>query len=443
MFISALEILATVLSLMQEFTGRVWHQNRHSQTLLGNGKDLVPVFRLDEGTLLVIFSFLSVKDLLRSSRVCRWWYRVSFDSLLWKRADLRNHARNLADPAKLNALIFKRFGFNLIWIDLSGFTLTETSLKILANQCTELRVLKLKSITFTVEGCRIEDLSGPQDVGPRFPHVRCLDIRFSHGSFRVYRAFASNLSKVTWLGLSSTFFQALYAERKLESTIDSLINLRQLDLSHSLSLKDSTLALFARCRTLEVLIVRKSPMLRGGSLQYFLDSCCSLKTLILDGIGMDDDTLNKLVWNKTSLKHLELAWCPLITTVGLTATLPSIAKIPTLEVLALSAIGDGKAMNDEVLTMLAVSLSRERSTKVKSIDLTSSRYITRRGLQGFRNLCPFVEVLDTTNCPRINSSIQKWDQNNNVAELESARKRKGSKSAILFASFKYAPETPL
>ncbi|KAJ7350960.1 hypothetical protein OS493_037578 [Desmophyllum pertusum] len=80
----------------------------------------------------------------------------------------------------------------------------------------------------------------------------------------------------------------------------------ELDLSHCRLLKDSTLALFARCSKLEVLSVRKCPMLTGRSVHEFLESCTQLRTLILDGISIEDETLQSIRWDSSLLTHLEL-----------------------------------------------------------------------------------------------------------------------------------------
>lgn len=147
-----------------------------------------PVFSLHEEVLVKIFSFLSLSDLLHFSSVWRWWYRLSFDCILWKDVDLKRFASRLTDPVKLELLIFKRFSTKIHCLDLSGFTVSEDSLQILGSSCKRLRVLTLKSVTFTTDAHRAiqqDNLEG----GGFFPeHLECLDIRFSHGHSRVYQA---------------------------------------------------------------------------------------------------------------------------------------------------------------------------------------------------------------------------------------------------------------
>ena len=106
------------------------------------------VFNLDEGTLVKIFSYLPIRDLVRASQVCKLWNRLSYDRLLWKIVDLKYFYRSLIDPITFQTQAFTRFAGKVNCLDLSGFTLTEETLGALATYCRELRVLKLKSVKF-------------------------------------------------------------------------------------------------------------------------------------------------------------------------------------------------------------------------------------------------------------------------------------------------------
>ena len=419
------------------------------------------VFRLDEGTLLKIFGFLTIKDLLRASQVCRLWYRLSYDRLLWGAVDLRRFSTSFDDPEKFNAQAVQRMAGNIHCLDLSGFNLSEEKLAALATHCKGLRVLKLKSVAFTTDprNKRKEIRSGQSTV--LFPkHLRYLDIRFSHGNPKVYRAIAKELGSVKWLGLCDAFFQSISAVGELQTVIDNLKHLRKLDLSHCLLLKDSTLVQFARCRHLEVLSVRRCSFLTGSFVQDFLESCAKLKTLILDGISLDDETLRKITWNCSSLKYLELGWCSFITPKGLKSALNQIARIQTLEYLGLCGIGQEKALNDEILLKLGTSLVFGRCNKLKSLNVSRSQSITQDGVIAFKKLGTSVEMLDTTDCPRIeqlytakfsnkhhkNRNDQAFTESNHSTTIcgkEVARNRKGSVSATQFARSKYILETPL
>ena len=419
-----------------------------------------PVFSLDEGTVVKIFGFLPMRDLLRVSRVCKLWNRLSYDRLLWKVVDLRHFSKALVSPIKFQALAVTRLAGKVNCLELSGFTLTEETLGVLATHCKELRVFKLKSVTFATRSSGDLKESRCQNT-VLFPrNLEYLDIRFSHGNPRVYRAIAEQLSNVKWLGLCDPFFRAVLTNGELGKTIDSMKHLQKLDLSHCLLLEDSTLLQFARCSNLKVLSVRRCSFLTGSFIECFLESCAGLKTLILDGISLDDETLQKIPWRYSSLKHVELGWCPLVTPVGLKSALPRIARIQTLEYLGLCAIGAEKAFNDELLLDLGASLTFWRCKKLKHLNVSRSRSLTQDGVDEFNKMCTSVEMLDTTDCPAIKTRhstqssetfdnfqddrVFKEKNNSTITQrAEVLRQRKGSISATQFARSKYTLETPL
>lgn len=409
---------------------------------------LSPVLSLKEEILLKIFSFLSLEDLLRVSRVCRWWYRLSFDRFLWKRIDLKRFSSRMTDALKLELLILKRLSNKIQCLELSGFTVSERTLHTLASSCKELHILKLESVTFTADTNRDPQLDNVE-VSAQFPgKLEYLDVRFSQGNPRVYRAIASSVSNVKQLGLCDAFLYTLLKDGSLETTIKSMKSLRMLDLSHCRLLKDSTLALFARCSKLEVLSVRKCSMLTGSTVRELLESCTHLKTLILDGISIEDATLQSIRWDSSFLTHLELGWCPLITPVGLKSALPRVAKIPDLEYLGLSSIGGGKALSDEILLEMAASFSQGQYRTLSSLNLSCSWYITQDGLE---KLYAFVEFLDTTCCPSVKRFPQKitsnkeHDEQLNIGTSDGGKltKRQDVFNASHFAKFKCFLETPL
>ena len=269
-----------------------------------NGHNVsAPVFSVHEEDVLRIFSFLPLSDLIRVSRVCRWWYRLSFDRFLFKNVDLRPFATRLTDPVKIELLFTKRMASIVQCLDLSGFNISGETLRILASSCSQLRVLKLKSVTFT-PGTKGKDI---------FPeNLKVLDIRFSQGHPGVYRAIATSLENIRSLRLCDAFLYTLLQDGTLKTTIKSLKYLRELDLSHCHLLDDNTLSLFTSCSRLEALSVRKCFMLTGSFVNDFIQSCVHLKTLILDGISISDNTLQNIMWNHSNLAHLELGCCPLI-----------------------------------------------------------------------------------------------------------------------------------
>ena len=322
-----------------------------------NGHNIfAPVFSLHEEVVLRIFSFLPLSDLIRVSRVCRWWYRLSFDRFLFKNVDLRPFATRLTDPVKMELLFTKRMASIVQCLDLSGFNISGETLRILASSCSQLRVLKLKSVTFT-PGTKGKDI---------FPeNLKVLDIRFSQGHPGVYRAIATSLENIRSLRLCDAFLYTLLQDGTLKTTIKNLKYLRELDLSHCHLLDDNTLSLFTSCSRLEALSVRKCFMLTGSFVNDFIQSCVHLKTLILDGISISDNTLQNIMWDRSNLAHLELGCCPLISSRALNLALNRITTIiHSLEYLGPCSNKDNKALDEETILELETGLSKRRACKL-------------------------------------------------------------------------------
>ncbi|XP_073239861.1 F-box/LRR-repeat protein 12-like [Porites lutea] len=322
-----------------------------------NGHNIfAPVFSLHEEVVLRIFSFLPLSDLIRVSRVCRWWYRLSFDRFLFKNVDLRPFATRLTDPVKIELLFTKRMASIVQCLDLSGFNISGETLRILASSCSQLRVLKLKSVTFT-PGTKGKNI---------FPeNLKVLDIRFSQGHPGVYRAIATSLENIRSLRLCDAFLYTLLQDGTLKTTIKNLKYLRELDLSHCHLLDDNTLSLFTSCSRLEALSVRKCFMLTGSFVNDFIQSCVHLKTLILDGISISDNTLQNIMWDRSNLAHLELGCCPLISSLALNLALNRITTIiHSLEYLGPCSNKDNKALDEETILELETGLSKRRACKL-------------------------------------------------------------------------------
>ena len=322
-----------------------------------NGHNIfAPVFSLHEEVVLRIFSFLPLSDLIRVSRVCRWWYRLSFDRFLFKNVDLRPFATRLTDPVKIELLFTKRMASIVQCLDLSGFNISGETLRILASSCSQLRVLKLKSVTFT-PGTKGKDI---------FPeNLKVLDIRFSEGHPGVYRAIATSLENIRSLRLCDAFLYTLLQDGTLKTTIKNLKYLCELDLSHCHLLDDNTLSLFTSCSRLEALSVRKCFMLTGSFVNDFIQSCVHLKTLILDGISISDNTLQNIMWDRSNLAHLELGCCPLISSRALNLALNRITTIiHSLEYLGPCSNKDNKALDEETILELETGLSKRRACKL-------------------------------------------------------------------------------
>ena len=100
---------------------------------------------LPDALLLKIFSHFAIDDLMRVSRVCQQWRRVSLDSTLWQSIDLSSclHTARLHD-SNIICLVSRVTSSAITHIDMSGpgcSRITNVSLFHIARQCHKLRKL--------------------------------------------------------------------------------------------------------------------------------------------------------------------------------------------------------------------------------------------------------------------------------------------------------------
>ena len=112
--------------------------------------------------------------------------------------------------------------------------------------------------------------------------------------------------------------------------------------------------------------MRKCFMLTGSFVNDFIQSCAHLKTLILDGISISDNTLKNIMWDHSNLAHLELGCCPLISSTVLNLALNRITTIiHSLEYLGPCSNKDNKALDEETILELETGLSKRGTRKVE------------------------------------------------------------------------------
>lgn len=415
----------------------------------------VQISALNESTILKIFQYLSISELINASVVCKRWRHLSFDGCLWKHADLSHFAQSLHDEPALRFVTNSYLVQKVETLDLSGFNVSHTILNSLATNCPDLRKLVLKSVTFTIH----EEEDGGKDV--LFPgELEHLDIRYSHGDPAVYRAMLGRLTKVKWLGLCDAFVLALTPQHTLQQTVSSLEQLEKLDLTHCNLAKDEFVEAFGVCCRLKVLSLRKCTHIGGECLPKIIPQLQCLETLILHSTSVEDDPLNEVDWMNSRIKYLDMGLCPLISSKGLDNLLPKIAQMPYLEYFGLCRVGEGRALTDNNLQRFANQLQDGKCLALKSLNLSLSDNITDEGVESFRRAYP-IEILDVSNCSQITDD----DDEDDVFELANERKQsttdsvisttsdegqkltrkrsRGSFSTVQFALSDYALETPL
>ncbi|XP_031561301.1 F-box/LRR-repeat protein 7-like [Actinia tenebrosa] len=412
----------------------------------------VQISALNESTILKIFQYLSISELINTSLVCKRWQHLSFDGSLWRNVDLRHFAQTLHDEQALRFVTNAYLVQKVETLDLSGFNVSHMTLNSLASNCPDLRKLVLKSVTFSIhEEDAEKEVLFPADL-------EHLDIRYSHGDAAVYQAMARSLTKVKWLGLCDAFVLAVTAQQTLQQTVSSLEKLEKLDLTHCNLAKDEFVEAFGVCCRLKVLSLRKCTHIEGEFLPKIIPQLPCLETLILNSTSIEDEPLNEVDWVNSKIKYLDIGCCPLISSKGLDSLLPIVAQMPYLEYFGLCRVGEGRALTDDNLQSFAKQLQIGTCPALKSLNLSLSNNITDEGVESFQKAYP-IETLDVSNCSQIT------DDDDDVFELTNERKpsvtdsvistmsdegqkltrkrSRGSFSTVQFALSNYSLETPL
>lgn len=385
----------------------VW-RNASTMNKDRNAKIQSIVKYLDDGVLLHIFAHLQVMDLIRVGLVCRQWYRVSKDYTLWTTLDLTSIRQNITDNNNNNNMsdFFKLYPISrLVSLDLTGMNVSPKMLTLVSTSCTKLKKLFLKCVTVVGES---------NENGALFPRfLDHLDLRYSNGPAWFYLLASRHLTRVKWLGICDAFIYALFMDGSLETTFLDMQNLRWLDTSHCLLAKDSLVSMVSACKHLEVLSMRKCLCVRGTTLGELLSNCPNLKGLILDGTSVSDDVICSLPWERKSVEYLDLGCCWLVDIDCLSKLVKRLAYSRSLEYLGLSAIGDGKSINDDKLDQIATLTSKGLYRSLNTLNVTSSRNITMAGVMSFVKQCGDKVEIITNNCPAFDGD-QSIDENNNI-----------------------------
>lgn len=267
--------------------------------ILGKRRE-TSIFILSDGLLLRVFKNLSVKDLLCVSRVCKHWYSVASDKTLWELLYLKPFYRQLGrENCELHfeKLILYRFSV-VCSLDLSGFTLASSTLRLLDATCKNLRKLVLKAVKF----------SGSYAISLSFPErLEHLDLRFSSGSSGIYLAIGSSLSKLSWFGICDGLVYSLLKHKELEKTMKCCRkSLRTVNATECSMMDDNFVNLLCRCEYLEVLSLQNCSKVSENSVNNVIISCKSLKTLILEGTITTDYSLYRVNWEASHLYKLHL-----------------------------------------------------------------------------------------------------------------------------------------
>lgn len=180
---------------------------------------------------------------------------------LWNTVDLKLFASRLPYPVKIKLLIFKRFSNKILCLDLRGFTVLEGTLNTLAPSWKQLHVLKLKSVSSTTDSNMYTDIQLDNlDVITSAP-ILPWESRLSEHQIFTRQSPACFQPLPAYTSWEWKFGNSYWKHEKFAVT------------------ERQNLSLFARCSKLEVLSVRRCPMLTGSSVHLEF-RCWSLQSVL-------------------------------------------------------------------------------------------------------------------------------------------------------------------
>ncbi|KAG8456712.1 hypothetical protein GDO86_002479 [Hymenochirus boettgeri] len=258
---------------------------------------------LPDELLLGIFSYLHLSDLLRVSRVCKRWHRLSCDESLWHSLDLTG--KHIADGVIGRVLSYGVVAFRcprscvgepsftkmkllrLQHLDLSNSTISFDAVQSIIYGCHKLQNLSLEGLALSDDIMRLDELNLSW-CDFTADHVKCAAEHFP--------------SSITQLNFSG------YRQNMEISDVKSLVercpNLTDLDLSDSVMLTADCFPLFYQLTRLQHLGLSRCYQICPATVLEF-GKKIPLKTLSVFGI-VTESSLQIL---NESLPHIKINSC--------------------------------------------------------------------------------------------------------------------------------------
>ncbi|XP_002740625.1 F-box/LRR-repeat protein 7-like [Saccoglossus kowalevskii] len=348
---------------------------------------------LSDVLIVKIFSYLTTLDICKSSQVCRMWYHLSWQPLLWRQIKLQGNFINIDRALRvLTKRLCRQTPYVCLTVEriiLSGCErLTDRGLYEISRRCPELQHLELSFCYQITNDALFEVIS-------KCPHLDYLDI--------------SGCPQITCIDLSleaSLHACPLHGKR---------IRIRYLDMTDCYALEDAGLQIIAsNCIELVNLYLRRCVNISDVGVQYVATHCTALRELsISDCHRITDYALREVAKLNTRLRYLSVAKCEHVTDVGVRYIAKYCFKIRYLNVrgcyqitnlsmehlarncqrLRSLDVGKCTAISDVGLSKVAANCMSLRRLSIKSC--TS---ITDKGISALSKCCPDLQQLNIQEC---------------------------------------------
>ncbi|XP_053321032.1 F-box/LRR-repeat protein 12 [Spea bombifrons] len=252
---------------------------------------------LPDNVLLEVLGFLSVRDLIRSGRVCKRWKRLIMDKSLWKNVDLT--------PYKLNSKIFWHLVRHRIG--------------------TSLQTLKVKGLLNSAKKQEFLTSAVLQEMEKRYPNLENLHLEETSLRSLNYKCFPSTLKT---LGLHQCEIPMDWLKASPTKN-KNLSNLQTLVLRNVSSFSNHHLETICSQSSLKTLSLTGTYRVNDIGIQKAVPYLKSLEHLKLHGCSITDITLHLIGCHMKHLRILALTNFRSLTDSGLSC----ISGVKTLETL--------------------------------------------------------------------------------------------------------------
>jgi len=333
---------------------------------------------IPDKVLLQVFSFLSHREMMQYSTVCKKWRMIAQDSRLWGFVSLRPEISGLClqNQDMLLKLIATRFTTNLRYLELPCDLITREVLQELASRCPNLTHLLLD---FS-HGAQLADFSELNAFPTKIKYL-CLCLSEVIFLDNFMKKIYNFMNGIQMLHLYGTYEQGeeeegeVYEVLNIRTLKQATPNLRVINMYGVSFVDDSHIEAFSsNCIQLAVLCVNYCSKVEGASLKILIQRCKFLRCLMLQQCNLKSENMSAVEWEgANNLSELDIT----ATDLSKDCLIDILTRIPGLSWLSAGQL-DG--MCDAVL---AKWMESGKMATLRALDVDSSDNITEDMLNKF------------------------------------------------------------
>ncbi|CAF0834436.1 unnamed protein product [Brachionus calyciflorus] len=379
-----------------------------SDTLFSNGEARDDISMLPRQAAIKIFSYLSITDLYRASRVCRSWKMIASSNILWSRLDLYSIKDKLTD--KLISSIIQKSRPYLIHLNVRGaFKLTQNGFVTISG-CRNIQDLNLSDcknlnddmVNIITTGCMVLIYlnlafnDALTDSSIRSLSKNCKNLQYLSLAFCTkltdkgfsYLNGGEGLKKLVYLDLSGCTHVTPVGTSYLAQFCS---NLETIKINNFNGLNDRHMRFCNVLGRLTEIVILDSPNLTDESFKYIAQSKFLKKLKIASNKNITDQSLKAISKNCTELKYVSLIDCEKVNDI----CLKYLSQLRGLIVLNLA---DCIRISDMGIKYLA---DGSCANKVRELNLTNCLRIGNQSMISLVRKCTNLAYLSLCYCEQI------------------------------------------